>query len=92
MASRRELKKNILHLLGDVIEEYYNALLEGDKKNEEKIEKLIDECVDLADELIAKVNSSYKLKTRAETKKHFAGIKEKLGDSVLAFTEKLDTL
>ena len=92
MASRRELKKNILNLIGDVIEEYYNALLEGDKKNAEKIEKLIDECVDLADELIAKVNSSYKLKTRAETKKHFASIKEKLGDSVLSFTEKLDTL
>jgi hypothetical protein len=92
MANRREIKRNINQLLGDVIEEYYSTLLENDNKNEAQIEKLVDDCVDLADELIAKVNSSYKLKTRAETKKHFAAIKEKLGDSILAFTDKLDTL
>ena len=42
--------------------------------------------VDLADELIAKVNSTYKLKSRAEVKKHFADIKNKLGDSVSSFS------
>ena len=92
MASRRIVKNNINSLLGDVIEEYYNALLNNDGKNEEKIEALVDECVDLADELIAKVNSTYKLKSRAEVKKHFADIKNKLGDSVISYIEKLDTL
>ncbi|MGZ4033583.1 MAG: hypothetical protein ACXVPU_00250 [Bacteroidia bacterium] len=92
MASRRIVKNNINGLLGDVIEEYYNALLNDKNVNEEKVEALVDECVDLADELIAKVNSTYKLKTRAEVKKHFAAIKEKLGDSVISFIEKLDTL
>ncbi len=92
MASRRIVKNNINNLLGDVIEEYYNSLLDNGGKNEQKIEALVDECVDLADELITKVNSTKKLKTRAEVKKHFADIKEKLGDSVIGFIEKLDAL
>ncbi len=92
MANRRTIKKNINHLIGDVIEEYYNALLNGDGKNEKQIESEVDKCVDLADELIAKVNSSKKLKTRAEVKKMFAELKDKLGDNVLASIEKIDSM
>jgi hypothetical protein len=92
MANRRQVKQNINHLIGDVIEEYYNALLDGDGKNEEKIEKLVDECVELADELIARVNATRKLKTRGEIKKHYSEIKEKLGDSVLASLDTINEL
>lgn len=92
MANRRTMKKNINHLIGDVIEEYYNALLSGDGKNEEKIEAEVDKCIDFADDLIAKVNSSKKLKSRAEVKKMFAELKDKLGDNVLASIEKIDAL
>ncbi len=93
MANRRDIKQNINHLLGDVIEEYYNIMLDGDsKKTEDQIEKLVDECVDLADDLISRVNSTKKLKTRAEVKKHYAQIKEKLGEGVIKFMEKSKTL
>ncbi len=92
MANRRELKRNINGLLGDVIEECYNALLDNDGMNEEQVEALVDECVDLADELIAKANSAKKLKSRAEVKKLFAEVKEKLGDNVIAYIEKLNAL
>ena len=89
MANRRDIKRNINHLMGDVIEEYYNAFLNGDSKlSEDKIEALVDYCVDVADDLIAKVNSTKKLKTRAEVKKHYSQIKEKLGESVIKFLEK----
>ena len=89
MANRRDIKRNINHLMGDVIEEYYNAFLNGDSKlSEDKIEALVDDCVDVADDLIAKVNSTKKLKTRAEVKKHYSQIKEKLGESVIKFLEK----
>ena len=89
MANRRDVKRNINHLMGDVIEEYYSALLNGDSNlKEEQIEALVDECVDLADELIAKVNSTKKLKTRAEVKKHYSQIKEKLGEGVIKFLDK----
>ncbi len=92
MASRRIVKKNINGLIGDVIEEYYNSLLNSEVNSEEKVEALVDECVDLADELIAKVNSAKKLKTRAEVKKLFAEVKDKLGDNVIGYIEKLDAL
>ena len=92
MASRRIVKKNINGLIGDVIEEYYNSLLNDEVKSEAQVEKLVDECVDLADELISKVNSAKKLKTRAEVKKLFAEVKDKLGDNVIGYIEKLDSL
>jgi TPP-dependent pyruvate/acetoin dehydrogenase alpha subunit len=92
MANRRQLKKQINGLLGDVIEEHYNALLNNNGKNEERIEALVDECADLADELIAKVNGSKKIKSRTEIKKQFSEIKEKLGDNLNSFIEKLDSV
>lgn len=89
MANRRDIKRNINYLIGDVIEEYYNALLSGDcRLDENQIEALVDECVDLADELISKVNSTKKLKTRAEVKKHYSQINEKLGEGVIKFLAK----
>jgi len=92
MANRRELKRNINHLLGDVIEECYNSLLSNEGKNEKEVEAIVDEAVDLADDLIAKVNSAKKLKNRSEVKKQFSDLKEKLGDNVIAFVEKLNAL
>lgn len=92
MANRRELKRNINGLLGDVIEECYNSLLNNEGKNEEQVEALVDECVDLADDLIAKVNSAKKLKSKADRKKLFTEVKETLGDNVIAYIEKLNAL
>ncbi len=92
MANRREIKRNINGLLGDVIEECYESLLNNEGKNEKEVEALVDNCVDLADELITKVNSAKKLKTRAEVKKLFSEVKETLGDNVIDYIEKLNAL
>jgi len=92
MANRRELKRNINGLLGDVIEECYESLLNNEGKNEAQVEALVDQCVDLADDLIAKVNSAKKLKSRAEIKKMFSEVKETLGDNVIDLIEKLNAL
>jgi hypothetical protein len=92
MSNRRELKRNINGLLGDVIEECYESLLNNEGKNEKEVEAIVDEAVDLADDLITKANAAKKLKTRADVKKHFAEIKEELGDKVIGFIEKLNTL
>jgi hypothetical protein len=92
MSNRRELKRNINGLLGDVIEECYDSLYDNEGKNEEEVEAIVDHAVDLADDLIAKVNGAKKLKSRAEVKKHFSDIKEQLGDQVIVFIEKLNGL
>jgi hypothetical protein len=91
MSNRRDLKKNINVLMSDVIEECYDSLLNNEGKNEKEVEALVDEAVDLADDLIGKVNDAKKFKGK-EAKKHFAKIKEELGDKVIVFMEKLDKL
>lgn len=92
MSNRRELKRNINGLLGDVIEECYESLLNNEGKNEKEVEAIVDEAVDLADDLITKTNAANKLKSGAEVKKHFSDIKEELGDKVIGFIEKLNAL
>ncbi|MCE3279350.1 MAG: hypothetical protein K0S44_1541 [Bacteroidetes bacterium] len=92
MANRRELKRNINGLLGDVIEECYESLLNNEGKNEKEVEAIVDEAVDLADELIARTNSAKSLKSKKEVQKHFSAIKEELGDKVIGFVEKLNAL
>ena len=92
MANRRELKRNINGLLGDVIEECYDSLLNNEGKNEEQVEAIVDEAVDLADDLITRTNAAKKLKTGAEVKKHFSAIREELGDKVISLIEKLNDL
>jgi len=92
MANRRELKRNINGLLGDVIEECYESLLNNEGKNEQEVEAIVDEAVDLADDLITRANAAKKLKSGKEVKKHFSDIKEELGDKVIGFIEKLNAL
>lgn len=92
MANRRELKRNINGLLGDVIEECYNALLNNEGKKEEEVEAIVDDAADLANDLIARTNAAKKLKSRAERKKHFSEIREELGDKVIGFIEQLNAL
>jgi len=92
MSNRRDLKRNINGLLGDVIEECYESLLNEEGKNEKEVEAIVDEAVDLADDLITRTNAAKKLKTRAEVKKHFSAIKDELGDKVIGFIEKLNEL
>jgi hypothetical protein len=92
MSNRRELKRNINGLLGDVIEECYESLLNNEGKNEKEVEAIVDQAVDLANDLITKANAAKKLKSRAEIKKHFSEIREELGDNVISFIEKLNSL
>jgi|GEM_PF-7049679 len=90
--NRRELKRNINGLLGDVIEECYESLLNNEGKNEEAVEAIVDEAVDTADDLISRANAAKKLKPGKEMKKHFSDIKEELGEKVIGFIEKLNAL
>ena len=58
MASIKTLKKEINYQLSDIIEECYVwQMLQDDKKQADKAEKIIDECITTFDELIGKVNT-----------------------------------
>jgi hypothetical protein len=92
MTNRRELKRNINGLLGDVIDECYISLLNNKGKNEKEVELIVDEVADLANDLINRTNASKYIKNRSEKKKYFAAIKEELGEKVIAYVDKINAL
>jgi PDZ domain-containing secreted protein len=92
MPNRRDIKKDINSVLADVLEECYSEMLHHPEKNDDKINAIIDEAVDLADDLIARVNSAKKLKSGKEVKANFQKIMDELQDKAIAFVEKLNAL
>jgi PDZ domain-containing secreted protein len=67
-------------------------MLHHPEKNDDKINAIIDEAVDLADDLIARVNSSKKLKSGKEMKTSFQIISDELQDKAIGYIEKLNAL
>lgn len=92
MASRQDIKKDINSVLGGVIEECYSEMLNNPGVNEDKINTIIDDAVDLADDLIEKVNASKKLKGAKEIKPHFQKISTQLEDKAISYIEQLNAL
>lgn len=64
MSSIQNLKKDLNHVLSDVIEECYVAQLTSDEKKSEKFEKIIDESIQVFDQLIERINDK-KVENRA---------------------------
>lgn len=92
MANRRMIKRDINYLLGDVIEECYSEMLHKPEKNEKEFNAIIDEAVDLADDLMFRVNNLSGIESRKEMKAHFNKIKKDLEDKTNGFISKLNAL
>lgn len=92
MPNRRDIKKDINSVLADVLEECYSEMLNHPEKNDDKINAIIDEAVDLADDLIARVNSAKKLKSGKEVKANFHTIMDELQDKAIGYIERLNAL
>lgn len=92
MPNRRDIKKDINSVLGGVLEECYSEMLNNPEKNDVKINAIIDEAVDLADDLIARVNGAKKLKSGKEVKASFNSIMEELQDKAIVYVERLNDL
>jgi len=56
MANKRDLKKDINYVFGDIIEAVYYWELENTQKPTKESEAIIDEAIASFDELIARVN------------------------------------
>jgi len=92
MANRRDIKKDINHVLGDVLEECYSEMLNNPDKNDKAINAIIDEAVDLADDLMFRVNNAQNITKGKGVKTHFNKISEDLEDKAIGFIEKLNAL
>ena len=88
MANIRNLKKDINHVLGDIIEAVYVWETANPDKNVIDSEVIIDEAIETFDTLIEKVNA----KNIGSPKTHFKAIVSELEEKRTALIEKLNKL
>ena len=74
MSSKRDLKKDINYVLGDIIEAVYIWEMTNPDKGTEASEKIIDQAIDVFDDLIQKVND----RSVENKKQHFKAINQEL--------------
>jgi len=88
MASKRNLKKDINYVLGDIIEATYIAEIAKGGKPTEKTDEIVDEAIATFDDLITRVNIR-----RVENKKaHFKQINQDLETKAKGLIEKINNL
>ncbi|WP_417289984.1 hypothetical protein [Corallibacter sp.] len=88
MANKRDLKKDINYVLGDIIEAVYVWEYANTGADTKKSEAIIDEAIETFDSLIAKVNA----KDVENKKAHFKAINQELEEKGRALIEKINKL
>lgn len=88
MANKRDLKKDINYVLGDIIEAVYVWEYSNTDKDTKKSEAIIDEAIATFDELIVKVND----RSVEDKKAHFKAINSELETKGRALIEKINKL
>ena len=88
MANKRDLKKDINYVLGDIIEAVYIWEYSNTDKDTKKSEAIIDEAIATFDDLIVKVND----RSVENKKTHFKAINQELEDKGRALIEKINKL
>ncbi len=87
MASIKNLKKDINHVLGDIIGACYEWQQENLKVDTTKAQEIIDEAIETFDNLIEKLH------TKAENKKeHFRAIQKELEEKANELLDKVNKL
>ena len=88
MSSKRDLKKDINYVLGDIIEAVYIWEMSNPEKGVEASGKIIDEAIQVFDELIHKLND----RSVENKKQHFKGINQELETRGRALIDKINAL
>ena len=88
MANKRDLKKDINYVFGDIIEAVYYWELENTQKPTKESEAIIDDAIASFDELIARVNDRNVEDKRA----HFKTINTDLEAKGRALIERINKL
>ena len=88
MANKRDLKKHINYVLGDIIEAVYVWELANAEKPTKESDAIIDEAIVTFDTLITKVND----RSAEDKKAHFKVINTELEDKGRELIEKINKL
>jgi hypothetical protein len=88
MANKRDLKKDINYVLGDIIEAVYIWELTNAGKDTKESQKIIDDAITTFDELIVNVNAN----DVENAKQHFKGINTDLETKGRALIDRINKL
>jgi len=88
MANKRDLKKDINYVLGDIIEEVYVWQLNNPGKEDKSGEAIIDEAISSFDGFMARVND----RNIENPSKHFKSIREDLEKTATGLIKKVNSL
>ncbi|GGW71257.1 hypothetical protein DFQ11_10744 [Winogradskyella epiphytica] len=88
MANKRDLKKDINYVLGDIIEAVYVWELSHSEKPTKESNAIIDEAIATFDGLIARVND----RSAEDKKAHFKAINNDLETKGRELIEKINNL
>ena len=88
MANKRDLKKDINYVLGDIIEAVYIWELANTKKPTKESDAIIDDAIATFDELIARANA----RDVEDKKGHFKSINADLESKGRALIDRINKL
>ncbi|WP_103863784.1 hypothetical protein [Aquimarina sp. I32.4] len=88
MANKRDLKKDINYVLGDIIEAVYLWELENPNKDNKSGEAIIDEAITSFDGFMARANE----RSLENTKKHFRSLRDDLEKTATELVKKVNAL
>lgn len=88
MANKRDLKKDINYVLGDIIEAVYVWELTNAEKPTKESEAIIDDAISTFDNLITRVND----RSVEDKKGHFKAINSDLESKGKALIERINKL
>lgn len=92
MASRRNLKKDINYLTGELIADCFSYMCIHPDKNREKTIDLIEDTAVLRNELVTKVNKAKKEKDPKKVKQMFVQIKSEMFSNIDKSFENLSKI
>jgi len=89
MANKREIKKDVDFLVGEVISDCYTFLLINGEKNRDNVIEIIGSIVDKRNDLISRVNNQDKAFDKKQVKSHYKAIN---ADLLVAIDESFSKL
>ncbi len=91
MASRRDLKKDVNHILCEIVDQCYSQLYYSPEINQESIVNIISDAELLRKNLIHKICNTYHIE-RSKRKSYYHDLLNELYDKSIEFVERLNTI
>lgn len=88
MANKRDLKKDINYVFGDIIEAAYLHQIANPKQKETETQEIVNQAIEGFDELIEKVNQ----RGVENPRDHFRSIRRELEERAQSLVEKVNAL